>query len=1049
MSNLKRTALASAMVSVLVMGAVTTAYSETSTKSGDFTVDITTVTAGSKINLSILGLNAEGAVDTEGELHGSVIEAQVTSQRGEVEGAQTKGCFGLSSQFEADVDGGTTRYIKLDSGIGKTNIYYPPELSGSDTVSITLHECINPNDDGGLTVNHIDKDTKSITILPADPTVKMLDITSFTGGDGNDGIDEAGNDIGDGMIGGVDGVVTAGKDGAQVKIVAYKRVEEVDMEYTFGSTSARPTVKGVTLVEVAYGQVTLELRPKKDAAVKMNRASESIILTGDMVKGIAFVSLPGIDVTQAGKYYLEATLEGYDDLSSVDMYNDDTVTIEPVVSEKLSLKSEKKTISDLNTDASGTKLTACMVDKYGNKTEANTAMDVLITDEGGDINVSATAVKFRFNSGDICKTDITSVPKDDSILGNYNPNPDTEGDEVIEPGIAFLVAHEDQNRVSESDGEEVKIAERQLGSSKLLINAPTKAGTSIVPAFDVFDDVNGNGVFDAGDKFVNDLSITRMTIRHYSVEGWLIEETSAMLDATSRSLAVNFSVVANGAAKSGPGEYYIIGDENGDFGEVIALEGVAGTADIVHASASVCEHVNGHGLTFDSMNAIWNSTKDELYGAREPAMEAFLGENNLKLYDALGNQTTPARVVLTSPNAAQILYEGAPVDYRANDPYGNATSTHMALIAYDETFVGDDEVAFEFINDPAVTCDPVTVTVHEIRKLETIKIEVESTTIPLNGEIPVRITSWDQNGELFVPETELELDIDGAVALNVELRYVHDDGSENPELRSGEKIPLSANGEQGGRSVLVIKTRSETGTFQLEVHDGDFDGSEGVSEGVSSGFMEFTVATAQQAATTEETCIAEGHVWVDDECQKLPTTSNEGTGKSGVMKADGTFSFTSEAQFSGGWILKTDDELLADAGDYINPATYNGEEVTLAFVIRFSPAHVGEIVDIVVPLMIILDPPFSPYPPFWFQVSGTYGITSWDMTTALYDEDAETGLSGYMSHEIVEGEPLVLGPYALGVLEDFPKAIVDFYLGYRLESGDTHFGAIPVKLTTP
>ncbi|RKZ39120.1 MAG: hypothetical protein DRQ49_12475, partial [Gammaproteobacteria bacterium] len=66
MSIIKRAALASAMVSVLVMGVATTAYSKTSTTSGVFTADTTTVTAGSIINLSILGLNAQGKVDTQG-----------------------------------------------------------------------------------------------------------------------------------------------------------------------------------------------------------------------------------------------------------------------------------------------------------------------------------------------------------------------------------------------------------------------------------------------------------------------------------------------------------------------------------------------------------------------------------------------------------------------------------------------------------------------------------------------------------------------------------------------------------------------------------------------------------------------------------------------------------------------------------------------------------------------------------------------------------------------------------------------------------------------
>ncbi|MCK5521803.1 MAG: hypothetical protein KAI83_01600 [Thiomargarita sp.] len=742
MSNLKRTALASAMVSVLVMGAVTTAYSETSTKSVAVIADITTVTAGSKVNFSILGLNAEGGVTQDD----SVIEAEVTSQRGEVEGTETSVCSGDPAKFEWDVDGGTTRYIRLDGGVGKTNISYSAELEGSDTVTVKLRNC-----DLNIVIGEETK--KNITILPADSTVEFLDIVSFTGGDIDD----------NNLEGGIDGVITAGQDGAQVKIVAYKKVE---MEYTFDNTPReRPTVKGVNLVEAASGLVTLELRPKKDE-------SESIILTGDMVKGIAFVSISGIDVTAAGKYYLEATLEGYDELSSVDMYNDDTVAVE--------------------------------------STEVKAAEDV---------------------------------------------------------------------------------------------------------------------------------------------------------------------------------------------------------ADIVPGSASVCEHVNGHGLPFDSMDAIWNSTTDELDGA----MEAFFGENNLKLYDDLGNETTPAKVEFSSPNASEIVFEDP-------DTYGNATSINMTVLAYDETFVGDDEVAFEFIDDTGVRCDPVTVTVHETSKLETIKVESESTTIPLNAVIPVRITTWDQNGELFVPESELELEIDGADALNVELRYVSDDGSENPELRSGEKIPHSADSEQGGRSVLAIRVGSETGTFKLKVHNGD---------GTVSGFIEFTVGSDDSPIEMEEECNAVGHIWVDDECKQLPFTGRITGEGSAAIDAIGNF-MTSKAEFSGGW--------SEDGGDYVSTLLYGGGETTITQIIRFEPDHAEKEAEIIVVLAVQIPPSFGAV--YWYIITAADGIVGPSIGLDI------TTIEPFELHYIVEGEPKLVGPYYLGVLEDLPVANYMFYFGYRIIDGDgtIYFSEVPTTL---
>ncbi len=1084
MSNLKRTALASAMASVLVLGAATTAYSETtdttdylntSTKSGVFTVDAMTVKAGSKVNLSINGLNATGEVDTQGEQKGSTIVAMVTSSKGEVECPGESGTLPTACFFEADVTGGTTRYVKLVAGLGRVNISYPVEAGGStDTINITLQEVFD-NKAGGTTVNVIDSTQKIINIDYADLDVALLDITEFTGGINEDK---------DAANGGIDGITTAGKEGAQVKVVAYK---DIKIDYAMG-TPDTPEVSGSITNKAVNGILTLVLRPKSSESVGGNTATESITLTGNMSKGEATVSIP-TEVTEAAKYYMEATLEGYEGLSSVDMYNDDTLEVNPVLkAKKVGLYSEKTTISD-NADAiSGTQLKACMLDQYGNKTEAGNSLTVNLKD--ATEHVSNTAISFLFSATDVCVSNSTT------ILGDVI-------DEALEFGTAEMIAHiKNQTAIADSDVVSLKIVPDQLVASILFTGkAPVQAGVSItknvlgINAFQVNKD-DGNVVNTGGP--------TTMEIRHM-YNGWQLEKTEGTIGQDTDQLGARFDKSSSDSAtgSSYKNEYYVLATTEGTYGEVV-VQAALSVPDIIPASPSKHKMVDGHGQEITSIKATKVKDSDPV------EYRALVRENSVKMEDALGNETSPSLSVdLLSSNGT--VENG---DLNANETAGN-----MSSVTYDPiSFVGGDDLVQFVFKEPKLTGSDLTVEVPVNQELEEIKLEVESDKIPVNGMVPVRVTSWDQFGELYAHSKGVFLEIDAGSEVAVRVYYVDkENGQEEGPIANNTLIN---NSKVNDRSVLAVYAlNGTTGSFTLNVRDADNAITASQTFEITRKFEDFTVdptevtvisgdttevtlaggsapctavpadededeavatvtvnedctaatitgVSAEEAETTitvtdadnrivtiavkviapatQEECEGEGNVYVDGECQALPSTNNSAVGgQAGVMTSAG-ITFTSNAQFSGGWSL--------DGGPYSASAINGGEELTLSVIIRFDPAHVGEEVDIVVPLMILLDPPFSPYPPFWFQYSWEYGFVTWDMTTGAFNEATGAGLDAIMEipHEIVADEPLVLGPYEFGKLPaDFPSSIVDFYFGYRLDNGETHFGVIPVKLTTP
>jgi len=1064
MSNLKRTALASAMASVLVLGAATTAYSETtdttdylntSTKSGVFTVDAMTVKAGSKVNLSINGLNATGEVDTQGEQKGSTIVAMVTSSKGEVECEGQSGTDPKACLFEADVDGGTTRYVKLVAGLGRVNISYPVESGGStDTINITLQE-VFPNKAGGTTVNVIDTTQKIINIDYADLDVALLDITEFTGG-GTDDTD---------TVGGIDGITTAGKEGAQVKVVAYK---DIKIDYAEG-TPTTPEVSGLNINNAVNGILTLVLRPKSRESIGGNTATESITLTGNMNKGEATISIP-TEVSEAAKYYMEASLEGYDGLSSVDMYNDDTLEVNPVLkAKKVGLYSEKATISD-NADAvSGTQLEACMLDQYGNKTKAGNSMTVNLKD--ATEHVSNTAISFPFTATDVCVSNSTT------ILGDVK-------DEALKLGTAEMIGHvKNQTAIADSDMVSLKIVPDQLVASILFTGkAPVQAGVSItknvlgINAFQVNKD-DGNVVNTGGP--------TTMEVRHM-YNGWQLEKTEGTIGQNTDQLGARFDKSSSDSAtgSSYKNEYYVLATTEGTYGEVV-VQAALSVPDIIPASPSKHKMVDGHGQERTSMKAAKVPDSDPV------EYRALFRENNVKMEDALGNETSPSLSVdLLSSNGTVSNAAGL---------NANETAGEMSSVTYDPTsFVGGDDLVQFVFKEPKMTGSDMTVQVPVNKELTEIKLDVESDKVPVNGMVPVRVTSWDQFENIYAHSKGIFLEIVADSSVAVRVYYVDASGTEMGPIANNTLIN---NSKVNGRSVLAVYAlNGTTGSFTLNVRDADNAITASQTFEITRKFEDFTVdptevtvisgdtaeitlaggtppcsgvsaddavatvtvnedctaatitgVSAEEAETTitltdagnrivtvsvkvtnpltKEECEGEGNASIDGECKELPNTGGGSDGGSVAVTPEGQF-ITSEAQFSGGW---------SDGGEYQASLTISkeGADVNAIEIIRFDPAHDGQEVEILLILSINNLTPFGPT--YWYFVNeaGQFVGPALELDMAA--------LEPWQTHDVVKDEPLVMGPYPLDNLI-LPVADWSFYFGYRTSEGTIYFSAVPIKL---
>jgi len=354
------------------------------TCSGQFILDKVTVRAGETVNLALMGLNKDNEVDRFGEQGGSVIMGVVNTIQGQItavpvgsgvwsnQGDKTPGAEPNDSKPGYGEFASEVRYIRLDQGNGQISIYYPPEATGEDVLSLTLQER-RATANGGVEFNVITKAEKIVKIEPPSDNPGALYITKFMAplGDEKGMSDE---DSGDGIY----GAMTAGVSGAEIVIVARN--------------------------DRTAGPVTLTL----------SKGDTKLTYTGRMKRGVAKINLDS-NVKLAGSYYIKAEFTGFNG-NSVGMVNADKIRVYPTGKPtKLKLTSVKSRISE-KMEGGGTEVNGQLLDVYGNPTSNRAGGEVRFTikDSSGIASSSAldlTVPAFDPNGTTVARTN-------DNILGN-------------------------------------------------------------------------------------------------------------------------------------------------------------------------------------------------------------------------------------------------------------------------------------------------------------------------------------------------------------------------------------------------------------------------------------------------------------------------------------------------------------------------------------------------------------------------------------------------------------------------------------------------------
>lgn len=450
---MKKTVLASAIALALAGNPV---FAATTTVSGQFILDKTTVAAGGSINLAILGLDAEGKVDLFGEKSGSTIMAVVSTNKGEFASNQGSAKPFDAADLSVPLDGSfaaQVRYINLTNGNGQVNISYPATAQGEDTVTVELQERL-PTTGSQVEFNTIAKTVKKIQITAADTTPKVLDIWKFMAS-ATDSAGMSDMTYADGIM----GQMTAGVDGAQITVKSTKNPN-------------------------GAGPITLNLREPGEDEPKYT-------FSQGMLNGEAIFTLNN-SVVESGEYFIEATATGAGD--SVDLVYADMVTVVSTgVPRALSAQSNKGRILS-STDAAlannGAAIKVYLRDEYGNKT-TNRA--------GGDIKVQLKDTNSVVSVGSIT---IPSGSKDATLSPAYGLK---TGDSSI-VATAVDATSAPIATITPSDALAIKVVDKTLSA----MPAPNFPTTSILAGteFDAFtvSTVDSTGAVDA--KTLGAITIT-------------------------------------------------------------------------------------------------------------------------------------------------------------------------------------------------------------------------------------------------------------------------------------------------------------------------------------------------------------------------------------------------------------------------------------------------------------------------------------------------------------------------------------------------------------
>ncbi|MGD9971453.1 MAG: hypothetical protein AB7S77_00175 [Desulfatirhabdiaceae bacterium] len=578
---------------MLVFGVmVTGAMATTTTVGGAIFLDKIAVPSGGKVNITILGLDANGGVDVYGNLQGSEIQANIKSSLG---GTFTS--IASSGTFSASDPA-------LTDGVLKGYLSYTAPINGTDTLTVILKEYINVSG-GAPIVNIIDTLTQTITVSKSAISAKGLRIHSFTPVPGTKeytsifrGSNWNGADTATDFASladyseqpGVIGAMTAGTAGGQLKIWAVKS-------------------DGKTQDTSANGDVTVTFTPNKsgkDDLVGLNTAQTTYTFPLTMANGEAILTFTDSSIPQAGRYYVKAETEGFaEKLTSVQWSDEDGLFVNPKTDNKtLAIASEKAII---NSTGIGSGFRAYMLDALGNKTtvsEANKTKNIRLTDTGtAGVYVSYMDGKFTYQPGKNYWT---------ATIGNANSLPD-------KTGTAALVASMDS--VTSSDPVNLKVVKDNLVAS--LPATQQKAGA----AFDltVSKNVAGTPI---------STSDTSLTIKHFDSNGSLKETKTATVKANTTKASVKFET----STSTGGLDFFIVSDNNiGDARADSLVNDLIAPADPYAGKV-----VNGNGETA----SIWPNVPGD-------AKTFKVFEKQVKLTDIYGNTNNKGNVVVSSAKASE------------------------------------------------------------------------------------------------------------------------------------------------------------------------------------------------------------------------------------------------------------------------------------------------------------------------------------------------------------------------------------------------------------
>lgn len=1019
MMNIKKTALASAIALAFVSSQSWAARcdgtddtcSNTSTVSGQFILDKTTVTAGGKVNLAVLGLNASGEVDRDAEEFGSTIFAMVRTEKGNISVGGTSGASPTAGAFATEV-----KYVTVGQGNGRIYIEYPVTAEGTDTIEVSIHERYD-NQQGGVTTRKIASTTKTVTIKPVTPKIAMLDITGYEkpvadvkGGSDTD------------VTGGIDGKMTAGIGGGQITVIAKNAAGDIE--------------------KPAKGMLTLTLA----------NSSKSYEYTGTMSEGQAIVTLPS-DVTVAGTYLMKATLEGFDG-SSVDLYNNDTLMVETTGTvKKLKLWSQKGVISIAKTGGntgdpvndSETMVKITMLDEYGNSISANpTTQAVKVSD--ANQSVGDGVVTFPAGQKEVY------VKVGGNTTTDYNTLGKMAGARVgtIKVGTTSLTASiENQSTISPADPVAIKVVEKQLrgetyagpGTSTLGI-AESGGSPELTKYFD--------GPRNAGEEFKGFLvdvytgapgsqesasksAATNMMVKRY-VDGVKKEEVTLVLDQNHTILEAAFKK-ATGSLTMAANEYYIIGDTGGLYGEVLVRnQGNDTNGDIVPAAADKVELINGHKeiITASKFHPMLNQSKDKY--------KVMIPESRLMMVDGYGNAITSgnAGTATASSANASIVAEMDASGLPSNGKIVPGEQGSDAWVAYynasgPDVFSGNDIVTLGSTK-PLVGTNNLEVVVPQLPVLDKIVANIEKTDIPVNGTVALTIETVDQNGDLYNDPKSVSQGVNVNISKKapatgqpeVQPRLV--DNTTNVEIPSGGNLKFDI--DQVGRKVIRVEAGANIGTFTLDFSNADGNITASKTFNVTrEASPDECDANTLHACTTAEECSAAGGEFKDDVCVAISLPGLAGsTGKAAASQMDnqGDVTEITGVEFSGG--------ISIDGGAYKQTAknvSVKNNKVKIVGRLKVPAEHQGQKVDVLaVGLIKGNDPNVG-----WWMKAGN-AVKRWDENPVNLEALEEVkALPAEYTYTMYEGN--FVAPTVEGL---------DIYTGYRLGDGTVVFTMVTINV---